>query len=554
MRLSNITRFYPLIIFFISFLAGWALFVPGFYGASDDMHPAWLSQMDKVVKIGQFPPRFVPNLSYNFGYPLFNFVYPLPFYFAEVAHLLGLSFVDSIKSIFFLSIPLSGIFMFLFLKELTNKNLALTGAILYIFSPYRAVDLYIRGAIGEIFSFILLPLILLCIIKLTFNERFNFKWIGIGAISIAFLILSHNIVSYMFLPFVLILVLIKLIFSQNKKNILIKILITFILGILISIYFWLPALLDSNLMKYDTVFNFIDHFPTIKQLIIPFWGYGASVPGPNDGLSFNIGTINVLLTLFGLILLLKYWRYYLREKKIISLWVFISLIVTLFMMNHRSAFLWQSLPLITYFQFPWRFLIMTTILTPVIVIIFEKIKWGNYLAVIISALAIILNFSSFRPQDFLGREDSYYLNRYIPYPKESKEYKEIQEEYLRLPKDTTLRPDKSYPVIFPSEEGVKVVENNELNTTFDIATNKDLVINYNKYFFPGWMATLNGKRIDIKPSQPFGQISLQVPKGNHTLNIKFEETIFKKTLDIISLFAFVLSLILVWNYKKLIKR
>src|SRR5258706_15575236 len=85
-----------LIILLLSIPAFWALFVHGFYGASDDLHIAWLQQMDATIRAGQIPPRFVPALSFGFGYPLFNFVFPLPFYVAEIIHLLVLSFVDSI--------------------------------------------------------------------------------------------------------------------------------------------------------------------------------------------------------------------------------------------------------------------------------------------------------------------------------------------------------------------------------------------------------------------------------------------------------------------------
>ena len=113
---------YPIwIIILLSIPAIWALLVPGFYGASDDLHIGWLFEMNRVIKMGQIPPRFVPDLSFGFGYPLFNFVFPLPFYIAEIFHLIGFSLVDSIKLLFLLSLPLSGVFMYLFLREFSNN-------------------------------------------------------------------------------------------------------------------------------------------------------------------------------------------------------------------------------------------------------------------------------------------------------------------------------------------------------------------------------------------------------------------------------------------------
>src|SRR5258708_8152814 len=105
-------KYWWLFILFFSIPTVWALLVPGFFGVSDDLHVAWLMEMDRTLKSGQFPPRFVPDLSFAYGYPLFNFVYPLPFYIGEVFHTLGLSFVDSTKAVFLITAPLSAIFMY----------------------------------------------------------------------------------------------------------------------------------------------------------------------------------------------------------------------------------------------------------------------------------------------------------------------------------------------------------------------------------------------------------------------------------------------------------
>ena len=81
-------KFLDKYIFILAFIfclpAFWSLFIPGLYGFSDDLHVGWLFEMHQVIKILQIPPRFVPDLSYGFGYPLFNYVFPLPFFIAEL--------------------------------------------------------------------------------------------------------------------------------------------------------------------------------------------------------------------------------------------------------------------------------------------------------------------------------------------------------------------------------------------------------------------------------------------------------------------------------------
>lgn len=547
---NKIKTFYklklPLGLFLLIIPATWALFVPGYFGASDDLHIAWLHQMDKIIKIGQIPPRFVPDLSFGFGYPLFNFVFPLPFYIAEIFHLLGLSFVDSIKALFFISVPLSGYFMYLLLKEFVSRNYALAGAALYIYTPYRAVDLYIRGAIGEVTTFIFLPLIVLSVIKL--NSSTGFKWVGVGAIALSSLVLSHNITAYMFIPFVVLLLLMQFFVTTNKKSFFLKSFLMIFLSLLTSIYFWLPAILESGLVKYDTVFNFYDHFPTLRQLITPYWGYGASVPGPYDGMSFFLGSTNLGILLAGLYALIVFWAKFSREKRIILVWALICILSAVFLMNHRSAFLWENLPLLPYFQFPWRFLILTTFAIPIFIIGLEQFRLHKFIPWILIVLILITSALFFRPQDFLGRMDDYYLNRYIPSPTASQEYKQTQEEYLRLPVDAQRRPDQKYPVVFAESGEIKNAETkNDLHAVIEVDSKEGMSLNYTKYYFPGWIAKVDGEPTTITPGKPFGQIYLFVPKGAHSVEIAFRETSLKIILNAISLASFLVSLLLVKN-------
>src|ERR1043166_758561 len=137
-----LNKYIGLVIILLSIPAVWALFVPGYYGASDDLHIAWLFEMIRTFNFGQFPPRFVPDLSYQFGYPLFNFVFPFPYYLGEIFHLIGLNLVDSIKTVFLISIPLSMLGMYKLMRQFGSVAISLAAAVLYVYTPYRATDLY----------------------------------------------------------------------------------------------------------------------------------------------------------------------------------------------------------------------------------------------------------------------------------------------------------------------------------------------------------------------------------------------------------------------------
>ncbi|MDP3918078.1 MAG: hypothetical protein Q8Q30_02810 [Candidatus Woesebacteria bacterium] len=522
-----------LIILLLSIPAVRYLFVYGYFGVSDDLHIGWLFEMDRVVKSLQFPPRFVPDLSFGFGYPLFNFVYPLPFYIAEIFHLIGFSLVNSVKIVFGLSIPLSMFFMYKLLKHFASEELSLAGAVLYVYAPYRALEIYVRGTLGEIVAFVFLPLIILAVIK---------KKPYVLALSFAGLILSHNIMAYMFMPFLLLFTILNRSFLVSLKGLL--------LGLLYSAYFWVPAIYESSLMKYDTVFNFYDHYPALKQFITPYWGYGASVPGNYDTMSFYMGIVGLSVMLFGSILFITSITKFSKEEKIILGWSVFTILVSVFMMNFRSAFIWRNIPLLPYFQFPWRFLAMITLLSPIFLLGFSKLKSKRLvklisLTVLISA--IFFNFNYFKTSEYLGRGDDYYLNRYIPSLSVSDAYKQTSEEYLRLPKGTKVRPDKLYPRAYTKDPDVrfKIEEINALDSKITTESKNEFMFNYNKYNYPGFVAKIDGNKTKIIAGEPFGQISFTVPSGKHTVVVEYKESPMRLLFDIVSLIAIGVSVIII---------
>jgi len=531
-----------------------ALFVPGFYGASDDIHIAWLFEMVRSLSAGQFPPRFVPDLSFGFGYPLFNFVFPLPFYLGSLFHFLGFSLVGSIKSVFFTSTLFSFYFMYLLVKEFSESRwTALAGAVIYVYTPYRSTDLYVRGAIGEIVAFAFFPLVLLSVQKLLKKNKNNKLWIAIGGLSFAGLITSHNISAYMFIPFVVLYIFVYLLLNKNSFASLANIFYAFVIGLFTSSFFWIPAIFESRLVKYNTVFNFYDHFPTLRQLVTPYFGYGASVPGPWDGMSFFLGGANILLVVFSLMIVCIYFKKFTSQEKVLAVFSLLSFFVSIFLMNYRSAFFWKVIPLIGYFQFPWRFLIITTFVVPLLVVFLKYVRYKKTTSWVIIAFVLVTSALYFRPQDFLGRSDSYFLDRYIPYPTVSSEYRNTSEEYLRLPKDTKMRPDDVYPVLFSDDMGLlidSVQELSRLHYKIKASVSEGGVVSANKYLFPGWKVLIDGKKVQLFAGSPYGQIAFNIQKGNHTIEAYYSETPFRGLFDIVSLVTFCICLYLIVKSKR----
>src|SRR5690606_33612822 len=125
--------------------------------------------------------------------------------------------------------------------------------------------------------------------------------------------------------------------------------------------------IESILSGY---FDFRLHFLYIRQLIKPQWGYGGSEPGPLDGMTFHMGIpLLVLVACVGIWMTLRIAQKTFQKRKLTlsqtevlffsaSLLTGLSLFMTLF----HSQFLWETVPLLNFVQFPWRFLSVAIVL------------------------------------------------------------------------------------------------------------------------------------------------------------------------------------------------
>ena len=53
-------------------------------------------EMFREIRDMQFPPRYSTVLNFGYGYPLFNFAYPFPYYVSTFLHVFQIGFIDSI--------------------------------------------------------------------------------------------------------------------------------------------------------------------------------------------------------------------------------------------------------------------------------------------------------------------------------------------------------------------------------------------------------------------------------------------------------------------------
>jgi len=513
---------YIFIIILLFLPAVWSLFHPGFFPSDDgEWMVVRLSDFHRSFVSGQIPVRWAARLNYEYGYPVFNFLYPLSLYFGEFFHLLGFGFVNSIKIIFILSFFLSAIFMFLFTREFWGDLGGLISAVFYAYAPYRFLDVYVRGSIGEAVSFIFVPLIFWMIYKL--SQRKKWLYVVIGAFGYAGLIMSHNIMAMIF-SLVLVFYIGFCWISSNKKfSLLTSYFLLLILGLGLSCFFWLPAFYDKQFTILDkvTVAQFWEHFPTLSQLIIPSWGYGPSIPGPNDFASYQIGIAHILVVVLMVVAL---WK--LQALFFLSIFV-----IFFFLMLSFSTPIWKIVPMLWRVQFPWRLLAITTFTSAVLsgaVVQLAKPKFKIALTGLVIVLVVLVNYRYAKPEYFVNRGEEFYST--------NEATTTVKDEYMPIwaEEKPTERAKQKVEII--SGEGlINELFFNSKKASFDIEAKTNSEIQVNTVYFPGWQAKVDGQRIPLLYDNKQGLMRLKIMPGKHHVLVEFGETPVRLLSDIISL-------------------
>ncbi len=497
-------------------------------------HVARIANFYQNLAEGNIIPRWAGNLNWGYGHPILEFLYPLPSYLASIFHFFGFTLVDSIKVVFGISFVLSGIAMYIFVKELLrDEKAAFFAGLLYVIAPYRFVDLYVRGAIGEHVAFIFPPLIFLFLLKL--SKRHSLGYIAGGVFSFTGLILSHNAITLMFLPLIFIYIFYLIFQSSNKKHFIINTLFLILLGFGLSAFFWIPAFIEGKYTLRDIVTSggeYLTSFVVWKDFFIPSWSYGGTL-----FLSKQIGIIH-WIGIFGSI----FATYYLHRNKnklwIIGLGSFIILAITLFLMTDASNPIWKSVSVLQKFQFPWRFLSLGVFLSALSGGIFLSLilnKYKKLVLLIFVAGLLLVNKDYWHAQGFLHKPESFYNGIYNGTTDTGESAPIWSVRFMEK------SPVSKVEVIEGHGE-IKETKRNFTKRSYRVEAETKIRILENTLYFPGWRVLIDGEPeiIEFQDQNHRGLITFNVDKGSHNVNINYEETKIRflaNAISVISLFG-----------------
>lgn len=519
------------LIVFISLFSITDLFRAGLPLTHDGQdHVARIANFYQNLSEGNIIPRWAGNLNWGYGHPILEFLYPLPSYFSSFFHFLGFSIIDSVKIVFGMGMILSGISMYLWLSSFLGKSAGFIGGILYMFAPYRFVDMYVRGAIGEHIVFVFLPLTLYFIWKL--SKRSSYWYIVGGSFSVAGLILSHNAIALMFLPLILLYAMYLTVIDRGKKRYKYYYTSILVFGFGLASFFWMPAFFEGKYTLRDIVTKgeYASRFVVdFKDFIYGPWNYGGT-----GMFTVQVGIVHWLLTLISFPA-----TYFLYKKKdklwVLSLGLLIIFAVTLFIMMPYSKIIWEKITTLQKFQFPWRFLSVTVFATSVLgaVIVSVIARKFKVLAVCLLLIAVLfLNKDYWHAQGYFYKQENFFTDIYNGTTDTGESAPIWSVRFMEK------RPKSKVEVISGKAE-IREIKRTVTTRKYKVLAFGKSRILENTLYFPGWSVFVNGSKIDIEFQDPQnrGLITFFVEKGEHNVYIEFKETKLRLFSSVLSLFS-----------------
>jgi hypothetical protein len=272
----------------------------------------------------------------------------LPYLLAAALRWLALSGPQAIKAIYLLGLVTSGLAMYVLGKRLFGATAGLLAALVYIYLPFHLATVYVRGAFAEAWAFALYPLLLLCWQR--YLSNFSILWAALAVV--AYCALATTVLGLALLLAIPILAVV-LVFSPSPRTKRSGFLIL-VLSVCLGLLFQIPSLLRYGMPTLSEG-DFAQHFVYPFQLLSAAWGYGASVPGWQDSMPFQLGLAATGLALMTGVLLSRGRG---ARGRLASLVCFLGggALAAVFLMLPASAFFWRASHLSLLLRYPWQLL------------------------------------------------------------------------------------------------------------------------------------------------------------------------------------------------------
>lgn len=539
---------------------------------------------DAITRTGNLYPRYAPGLVYGYGAPLFNYFSPAAYYPSVLLHRLGMSYTQAWLGAMGLYIVVAAAGAYALGAHWTNRTGGFITAAAYLYAPYFLFDAVRRGTLTEVAALALLPAVLWAFGRLgriSSGEKPGrdtaSAWVWAAGIFALFIPL-HNIVTLLGMFLLLPYCALCWLTSARKIRTFFALLSAGSFGVLMTAFFWMPALGETGFVKINAIadnLKFVDVTRSLRplsEIFIPT--FTADPTQLQQPIPIVIGWIPLGLALAGLWVIFQQTFFaHLRrmargsgsEVKILF-WLCFAIASFMILLNADtplSAWLWRTIPLLDYTQFAWRTLgIASLALALAAGLCFSLIPqsaqhertsipvYWRILPIMLIGTLIVYGFpwlaALYAPLPAASITDAQNHERMTGQLALSS-YSEYLPNWVETPPDAEKFigqfSDDAIPVSrLTPPEGVTIhnAEWHGMSAQLSLTSVTPVTLLFDWLYFPGWVAHFttspsNLLPLSVKPAAPHGLVSVEIPAGQHTLEISLQNTALQSLANGISL-------------------
>ncbi len=508
---------------------------------------------DTIQNDGSLYPRYTSALAYGYGASLFNYFPPTSYYPTVIFHAFGFDWVMAWKASLIFYVLLAGIGAYLWARQWLDDIGAFITATAYIYAPYTLFDTVTRGSSNEFAGIALLPFALWGFTRLArFGQCSDFL---ITVFSYALFIMAHNVMTLYGSLLLVAYCGFLLLTSETKFRVFWQMASAGILAILITAFFWLPALTETDLVKINGVLDnldFIDVTNTLRDL-----GAVFALPQSADAsqlqatVPISFSWVLLILAVIGFFLPQPAQNDPAHRKHIfgLHLLLFAVLGIVTFSQLTVSAEFWQSVRLLQYSQFAWRPMSIGSLVLALLAGIggsyllrllrIRTIKLGT-LAIILATIILYSVPWLYRPQiDLMAdtvTDAQHYevasrqitLSSYGEYLPAQTDAKALNPAYFEGD-DSRMQENDRVDIVSAEERGTEFLA--------ELTADADTTLIFNWLAVDGWRARIDNEIVEVESIGDAGYVGVDIPSGTHEIRIWYAGTSTQRNATILSILA-----------------
>gem|GEM_PF-1952911 len=334
-------------IYLVALLSCLPLLVYGFpEGHDTGFELVRIAEYRHALEMGQWPPYWASNLYSGYGSPIFLFYAPL-FLFVASSLSWPVGTVGDSASLALIGFSCLGAFgmyrlacTFLPREQESSRTAARIAAYLYLLSPYVMGDKLIRNANAEFTALCVAPVVFYSLRLIDSRPRSGFVWLSVA---LGLSLTAHNLTALVTFALASLVAVVTYPPWRHIKQLILAA-SGMALGLLLAGFFWIPALSLKSLVRIDNMLTGKFDFHNQFQPFLSNWGY--------EGFFASGALLPVVLLLGAGSVVARLKEPDARRNILIGL--LLLCLVFVFLQMPASTFVWENVPFLPLFQFPWR--------------------------------------------------------------------------------------------------------------------------------------------------------------------------------------------------------